>query len=89
MKIRLSGVDTLFGLRNCPNGYLFRSFCVLFEYMFDAVFYVFFSVGACSIWVSFWALFGSLSGPKGIPKRRTKGAQRMFYVEPSFGDHFV
>ena len=32
---------------------------------------------------------GSLSGPKGIPKRRQKGAKRRFYLEPGIGDHLV
>ena len=89
MIIPFSGVGTLFGLNNIQKGNFLVPFGELFEYIFDVVFDVFFGVVVCSVSVSFWALLGSLRGPKGIPKRIQKGAKRRFYLEPGFGDHLV
>ena len=89
MKIPFSGFDTLFGLKRFQQGTLLAPFGELFEYIFDVVFDVFFGVVFCLVSVSFCALLGSLRGPKGIPKRIQKGAKRMFYLEPGFGDHVV
>ena len=50
---------------------------------------MFFGVVFCSVSVPFWALLGSLRGPKGIPKSIQKGAKRRFYLKPGFGDHLV
>ena len=76
MKIRLSGVGTLFGLKRIQQGTFLVPFGELSEYIVDVVFDVFFGVVFCSVSVSYWALLGSLRDPKGIPKRIQKGCKK-------------